>query len=426
MARIYEYQGKGLLKKMGIKVPNGAVATTPDEARDIALRIGKPVVIKAQVWATGRFGAGGVKFANNPDEAFGNAQAILGTKIKGLPVRLVLVEEMLDIEREFYLAIVVDSSMKVKAPVLIFSTQGGTGVEELAARTPEGVVKHVIDPLQGLVPAAIRPILSKLKLDANVAEELTAAICGLYGVFKQYDARNAEINPLVWTKSGDVYAADCHVNLDDNSIFRHRDFGIKVPRDMEREPSDLEQLAWDHIEEGDFRGTGYFAQMITDFKREEIYVGFHGIGGGGSMLGAAALLKRGIKIANYADTSGDPPASKIYKVIKAIFSQPIAAYVLTGACLANQEQWYHAFAIVKALKEELRERPGFPVIVLLAGNKEVEAMEILREGLRDLDIRFELYGRDYIYKSDYIGERTEALIAEYFKDRRRIVPSRVR
>jgi succinyl-CoA synthetase beta subunit len=185
---------------------------------------------------------------------------------------------------------------------------------------------------------------------------------------------------------------------------------------MDREPTELEQLAWDQIEEGDYRGTGYFAQMVTNFEKQEKYVGFHGIGGGGSMLGAAALLNRGIKIANYADTSGDPPASKIYKVIKVIFSQPILAYAVLGACLANQEQWYHAFAIVKALREELRDRPGFPVVILLAGNKEQEAMEIIRNGLKDVKPRLELYGRDYIYYSDHIAERVETLIKEYLKE----------
>ncbi|OPY92308.1 MAG: hypothetical protein A4E73_01268 [Syntrophaceae bacterium PtaU1.Bin231] len=125
-----------------------------------------------------------------------------------------------------------------------------------------------------------------------------------------------------------------------------------------------------------------------------------------------------MKIANYADTSGDPPASKVYKVVKAIFSQPISAYVMTGACLANQEQWYHAFALVKVLREELRDRPGFPVLILIAGNREKEAIQILKDGLKDMDIRLEIYGREYIYRSDYIGERAEKLIAEYLNEER--------
>ncbi len=416
MARIYEYQGKELLKKAGVLVPAGDVAAAPEEARKIAARIRKPVAIKAQVWATGRFEEGGIKFAKTPDEAAARAKEILGMKIKGLVVKKVLVEEMLSIEHEYYAGIVINSSIKVKAPELIFTTEGGTGVEEVAARNPERVARMVIDPLVGLENAALKETLKKMGIQGSLQEGIANAIGSLYKVFKESDSRAAEMNPFILTKDGKIYAADCHITLDDSSIFRHPEFGIKVPRDMEREPTELEQLAWDNIEEGDYRGTGYFAQMVTDFKKDEIYVGFHGIGGGGSMLGAAALLNRGMKIANYADTSGDPPASKVYKVIKAIFSQPISAYIMTGACLANQEQWYHAFAMVKALREELAQRPGFPVIILLAGNKETESMEILKNGLKDMNIRLELYGRDYIYNSDYIGQRAEKMIAEYLKE----------
>lgn len=418
MARIYEYQGKQLLNKLGIKIPAGAVASTPEEAKRVAAKIGKPVVIKAQVWATGRFKAGGVKFADKPEEVLQKAMDVLSAKIKGLAVHKVLVEERLDILQEYYAGIVVNPSVAVKAPVLVFSTEGGTGVEEVAARNPERVGRLVIDPIKGLEKKEIDELLKKMHVEEDRREKIAAAVFGLYGVFKTYDARSAEMNPFVLTKSGDVYAADCHIALDDSSVFRHPELGIIVPRDMDREPMELEQLAWNEIEANDYRGTGYFAQMVTEYKEGEVYIGFHGIGGGGSMLGAAALIKRGLRIANYADTSGDPPASKVYKVIKAIFAQPISAYVLTGACLANQEQWYHAFAIVKALKEELKNKPGFPVLLLIAGNKEAETMEILREGLKYLNIRLELYGRDYIYRSDYIGERAENLIAEYLEEKK--------
>jgi len=114
------------------------------------------------------------------------------------------------------------------------------------------------------------------------------------------------------------------------------------------------------------------------------WLGFHGIGGGGAMLGASAFVARGFKIANYADTSGDPPASKIYSVIRCILEQPVDGYVLMGACLANQEQWHHAHALVKVFKEEAKKRPGFPVIMLIGGNKEKETHEIIREGFKNL------------------------------------------
>ncbi len=162
MARIFEYQGKQLLRKAGMKIPAGEVAGSPVEARKIAGKIGKPVAIKAQVWATGRFQAGGVKFADNAEDAFRKAEEVLGRKIKGQQVKNVLVEEKLQVAHEYYAGIVIDSSMTVKAPVLIFSTEGGTGVEEVAARNPERVARQTIDPLTGLDPSAVDGMLKKM------------------------------------------------------------------------------------------------------------------------------------------------------------------------------------------------------------------------------------------------------------------------
>lgn len=412
MARIYEYQGKQLLKSVGVPIPQGEIASTPQEAKKIAERIGKPVAIKAQVWATGRFKAGGIQFAETPEEAEQAAKKILDSEIKGLSVEKVLVEERLDVDREFYIGVIVDNSYKVKAPLLVFSTEGGVDVEEVASRNPERIAKMVVDYLHGVDLSDIYSLLSKVNLDSD---EISKAAYGLYETFKQYDARVAEINPLVLTKDGKVLAADCRITLDDNSIFRHPEFGIKVPRDMEREPTELDKIAWT-IEEGDFRGTGYFAQMVPKIE-EEGYIGFHGIGGGGAMLGASALINRGLKIADYADTSGDPPASKVYRVIKAILSQPIDGYILMGACLANQEQWHHAHGIVKILREELKDRPGFPVLLLIAGNKERETHAILKQGLKNLPIRWELYGRDYIYQTDFIADRFKTMLDEYLKEK---------
>jgi succinyl-CoA synthetase beta subunit len=298
---------------------------------------------------------------------------------------------------------------------VIFSTEGGVGVEEVAARNPEKVATLTVDYLRGVGPEEANQLLSQLSFDGTLSpdlfNELSRIICNLYKAFKEYDARAAEINPLVLTQDQHICAADCRFTVDDNSVFRHPEFGIKVPRDMERSPTRLEEIAW-AIEEDDYRGTGYFTQMFPKLEGKG-WLGFHGIGGGGAMLGASAFLARGFKIANYADTSGDPTASKVYLVIKSIFSQPIDGYVMMGACLANQEQWHHAHAIVKALREEAKRRPGFPVVILLAGNKEQEAHEIIKIGLKDVPLRWELYGRDYIYDTDFIANRVEELVRLY-------------
>ncbi len=421
MARIYEYQGKGLLKKMGLAVPVGECVETPEAARKAAALIGKPTVIKAQVFAAGRFKAGGIQFAATPQEAEIKARQLLGSQIKGLQVSKVLVEEQLNVQKELFCGVTVSNSHRVKGPVLIFGAEGGTSVEEVARRNPERVASLVVDYLAGVSMEDARGLLARVSfdgppLDKEVADQVAQALVRIYEAFVAYDARGVEVNPLVLSKDRGVVAADCHFTIDDNSVFRHPELEIRVPRDMDRPPTDLEVRAWS-IEEGDYRGTGYFAQMVPEIRGEG-WLGFHGVGGGGAMLGATAFVARGFKIANYADTSGDPPASKIYSVVKYILSQPIDGYVLMGAVLANQEMWHHAHALVKAFREEAPKRPGFPVVLLLAGNKEKETHEIIRNGFKELPLRWELYGRQYIYATDFIADRVEALVKAYQADKR--------
>ena len=413
MPKLYEYQGKRLLKNLNISVPQGEVASTPAEAGRIAAKLAKTVVIKAQVGATGRFKAGGIKFAQNAVEAEKVAQELLGKEIKGLKVGKVLVEEKLPIEREFYTGVIVNDSCKIKGPVLMFSTQGGVDIEEVAAKFPEKVVSMNVDVLKGLTVEDIRNLVSKLDVSPSLVGRLSQAVYGLYQVFKKCSARSAEINPLVLTQDGKIYPADCRIVVDEASVFKHPELEIEYPRDIGRAPTELEQLAW-KVEEKDYRGVGYFVQMAKDFGPGEGYIGFHGIGGGGAMLGADALIRHGLKLADYADTSGNPTASKVYRVVKLIFSQPnIDGYILMGACIANQEQWHHAHAVLRALREELESRPNFPVILLIAGNKEAESLEILKEGLKGVPAKVEIYGRDYVYNVDYVAKRMKTLVREY-------------
>jgi succinyl-CoA synthetase beta subunit len=420
MARLYEYQGKEILKNIGIPVPEGKCAVSAKEVRKVAEGIGKPVVLKAQVWATGRMAAGGIKFAITPQEAEAAAKELIGQEIKGLKVEKVLVEEQLEVDRELYAGVIVSNSYKVKGPVFIFSSEGGSSIEEVSERSPERISRLDVDFLKGFSQEDALRLISDVSfnsahLSQDFPQKLAEIICGVYTAFRQYDARNIEVNPLIITKKNQIIAADCHVTIDDNSVFRHPELGIELPRDMERPPTELEKKAWT-IEDGDYRGTGYFAQMVPKIEGEG-WLGFHGIGGGGAMLGASAFVARGLKIANYADTSGDPPASKIYRVIKCILSQPIDGYVLMGACLANQEQWHHAHALVKAFREEAKKRSGFPVLMLIGGNKERETHEIIKEGFKDLPLRWELYGREYIYDTDFIANRVEALVKDYQKEK---------
>lgn len=405
-----------MLKKVKVPVPEGDVASTTQEAMKIAEKIGKSVVVKAQVWVTGRLKAGGIRFAENRKEAEKVAGEILDAEIRGFRVQKVLVEERLDIDKEYYLGVIVDDSYKTRAPVLMFSTEGGVDIEEVAERSPDKIARMTIDVLRGVRTYDAYNLIMTLGLPNAILKPMSTAICGIYEVFRRYDARAAEINPLVLTNDGRVIAADCRVTIDDSSVPRHPELGIEVARESAKLPTELDRVAW-KIEEGDYRGTCFFAQLVPEIE-ERGYVGYHGIGGGGAILGVDALGRKGLKIANYADTSGNPTAAKVYRCAKCVLSQPgIEGYVLGGFCVANQEQWHHAHGLVKAFSEELADKPGFPVVIVLAGNKEKESLEILSEGLKDLPIRLEIYGSEHVLDTDFIAERTRRLVEDYRKER---------
>lgn len=412
MARLHEYQGKDLLREMGVRIPRGGVARTPQEAQHIAAQLDGPVAIKAQIWATGRFKAGGIQFASDAGEAERVASELLGAHIKGFDVEAVLVEERLEITRELYAGIIVDDSHRVRAPVLLLSTEGGIDIEEVARDSPQRIARLTVDVRRGVRTYDAYNLALSLGLSGQVLSEVGRAICGLYSAFRRYDARSAEINPLVLLADGKVCAADCRISIDDASVMRHPELGISFPRESDRPPTVLERLGW-QIEADDYRGVSFFAQMVPEDQAQGC-IGYHAISGGAALLAADALTRHGLKLANFAETSGNPPASKVYRCAKIILSQPgIEGYCLIGAVIANQDQRHHARGLVKAFKEDLASRPGFPAVVLLAGNKEEEALRILEEGLGDLPLQLELYGREHIHRLDMIAERMKALLQEY-------------
>ncbi len=413
MPKINEYEGKKLLEKSEILIPRGKIAFTAEQAYSIAENLGGNVVIKALVGTTSRFKKGLIDFAHN---AF-VAKKIAGELLNKPDVNKVLIEEKLDIEKEYYLGIIVDDSYKIKSPVLMFSANGGIDFEQVSE---EKVLNMKIDIVDGLNINDVESSISNLDVPASLIKPLSKIAEQLYGVFRKYDCRSAEINPLVVTKNGKIYAADCKIEIDGASMFRQTEFDIDD--NNEQKLSGLNAIARE-MEKEDYRGTGYFMQMIKhselEQKQDEDIIGFHAIGGGAVILGIKSLDNYCLKPANIADTSGNPPTSKIYRVIKLIFSQNIDGYMLMGAVFANQDQRYHALALVKALREELKDKPNFPVIILIAGNKEKETIEILNHELKELPAKIEIYGRDYIYQLDYLAERMKILIKKYKKSKMR-------
>lgn len=415
MAKFFEYQGKEHFRKAGIPTPEGVLASTSVEAEQAAAQLARPVVVKAQVWAGGRGKSGAVKFAHTPQEAGQAAADILGMEVKGLEVKQVLVEEKLDIVQEFYAGVVINSAQEVRGPVLMFSPEGGVDIESVPR---DRIAMQNVDVIKGLMPYDTLNMAVSMGVTGKILRQVADVVYKLYQLFRKLDCRTLEINPLVLTRDNRVLAADCRMAVDDQALFRHPELGIKIGREFLKEPTEFDLIGWS-FEASDFRGTSYVAEMAPP---EEVaqggYIGFHGIGGGAAMLGMDAVNKVDLKVADFADTSGNPTASKVYRVVKLIMAQPgIEGYLLSGFMMANQEQWHHAHGIVKALREELPSRPGFPVVILLCGNKEHESQEILKEGLADLRARIEIYDREHVYDSNFIGGRLKALVEAYRTER---------
>ncbi len=248
--KIHEYQGKELLKKYGVAVPRGLVARSPEEAYHAAKELGTDVVVvKAQIHAGGRGKGGGVKLAKSADEARELAREILGMKLvthqtgpEGREVRTIFIEEGLPIDKEFYLGIVLDRV--TGRPVFMASSAGGMDIEEVAAHTPEKILKETIDPAVGFRPFQARKLAFGLGLPAALINQAVKFMLALYEAYEGMDASLLEINPFLLTKDNRLIALDAKVTFDDNALFRHQEF--HALRDLnEEEPLEIEASKFD-------------------------------------------------------------------------------------------------------------------------------------------------------------------------------------
>src|SRR5438477_4550031 len=334
MARLHEYQGKAILAANGFKIPRGRATSSADEAMAAAKELGGEVVIKIQAWTTGRAGIGGVAFARKPADLRGHAARMLSMKVGQFPVEAVLVEEKIDIDREFFLSFAIDDA--ARAPVIIFATGGGTGIEDRATSTR----RIPCDVKNGPTDAALNDTVESSGLSSKHAKMLAESIRKLFNAARSVEARSLEINPLVLTKNGEFVAADCRITIDDYAGVRHPEFKIEIAREFDHPPTALERVAY-AVEQNDHRGTFYFAQLATAAAKESKgLVGFHGAGGGGSMMSMDAIVNAGFTIANFTDTSGNPSASKVYRAARIILAQPdLVGYFGSGSGVASQEQY---------------------------------------------------------------------------------------
>lgn len=404
MAQLHEHQAKKILAGNGIEIPRGQVAFSPQEAREIAENLGGNVVVKAQIHSTSRAAAGGIKFASNAEEAEKRAAEMLGKEIAGNICEAVLIDEKAEIEREFYLGFIVDTTLK--RPTLLFSDTGGSGIEERAESMrkmvcsirKEPTVEEIIQSF-GFSREHPHGHFTPEGITLNIAEILQK----LYRTAKKTDARTAEINPLALLKDGRLVALDCRISVDDYADFRQKDLGIEIARELGHTPTKLEKIAWE-IEKDDFRGTFYFVEILED--KSAIRIGFHGAGGGGSMASLDAAQRNGLSPACYVDTSGNPPASKVYRAARIILSIPnIRGYFLSGSGVASQEQFGLARAVLKAFLEI---KPKIPAVLRLGGNGEDIAKELVEKYAKFLPAPIEAYRKKD--SADFCAARLRELI----------------
>ena len=351
---IHEYQAKEIFRAHGIPVPWGEVAVTPDEAHAKASQSGGPVVVKAQVHAGGRGKAGGVQLAKTPDEARAAAGKILGMEIKGLTVRKVLVTTAMDIESEVYMGILMDR--KSGGPLIMLSAAGGIDIEEVARTTPEKIIKAPVDPRRGLRAFEARNLAFQVMPNANAAKQATKILLSLYRAFMAVDASLAEINPLITTPDGEVWAIDAKVNLDDNGLFRHPD--IAALRDVESEAP----------AEGDARKAG------LSYVKLDGNVGCV-VNGAGLAMATMDLIKHyGGEPANFLDIGGSSSPEKVTSAMQIIYSDPNVKAILFNIFGGITRCDDVARGIVQAVEGS---KPPVPIVVRLTGTNEDEGRALL-------------------------------------------------
>lgn len=354
--KLQEYQSKRIFAQYGVPVPEGGIASTPQEAREIAKRLGKPVVVKAQVLVGGRGKAGGVKLAATPEEAEAVASQILSMDLKGLHVRSVLVEEASDIASEIYLSVVVDRA--AKRPVMMASSEGGVEIEEVARTTPEKIIRILVDPFLGLQDYQIREAAYGIGLGSDLVRGFLKVAKGLYSAFTKSDASLAEINPLVVTAGRTLLAVDAKMLLDDNALSRHPD--LAEMRNLEEEMP-AERKA---------RGYG------MSYVQLDGTIGCM-VNGAGLAMATMDLTKLyGGAPANFLDIGGGAKADKVAAALRLILSdenvQAVLFNIFGGITRCDEV----ARGILAALEEV---ETDVPMVARLVGTNEEEGRAILAE-----------------------------------------------
>jgi succinyl-CoA synthetase beta subunit len=354
--KLHEYQSKRIFAQYGVPIPEGDVATTAAEARQIAQRLGGSVVIKSQVLVGGRGKAGGIKVAGDADEAEALADQILGMVIKGLTVDRVLVDQAADIRQEIYLGITIDRAQR--KPVMMASSEGGVEIEEVAKATPEKIFKLAIDPAMGLMDYQARNLAFHLGLRRTFIRQFTTIAQGLYRAFMKSDASLAEINPLVITGDEKLLAVDGKIVLDDNALFRHK--GLAELRDIQEEAEAERQAR--HAGLSYVKLDGEIGCMVN---------------GAGLAMATMDITKLyGGEPANFLDIGGGAKSDKVAVALRIILSDPNVKAVLFNIFGGITRCDEVARGILSALEEIPTD---VPMVARLVGTNEEEGRQILAD-----------------------------------------------
>jgi succinyl-CoA synthetase beta subunit len=366
---VHEYQGKQILKQYGVDVPNGHVAFTPEEAVEAAKKLGGDLwVVKAQIHAGGRGKAGGVKLARSLEEVREHAENLLGkvlvthqTGPEGKVVKRLLIEEGLPIEKEYYVGVVIDRS--TGRVVMMASEEGGTEIEEVAAKTPEKIFKEVVDPAVGLLPFQARRLAYNINIPKDKVNKAVKFMMGLYRAFVDKDCSLAEINPLITTKDGRVMALDAKMNFDSNALFRHpdivemRDLDEEDPKEIEASKYDLNYIALD----------GNIGCLVN---------------GAGLAMATMDIIKfYNGEPANFLDVGGGATTEKVTEAFKIILSDPNVKGIFVNIFGGIMKCDVIATGVVEAAKQVGLDRP---LVVRLEGTNVDLGKKILEESGLDI------------------------------------------
>ena len=355
--RLFEFEAKDILRKYRLPIPQGDIASSADEAAQIAKKLGGAVALKSQILTSSRGKAGGIIFASDANEAKEKAENLLKSTIKGNRVDKILVEEKLPITQEFYTSVTIDRSLKTY--IILASTQGGVDIEEVAQSNPEKIIRKPVDPLSGFDYKDALEMLQGLGLRGNLASKLAHILSTLYKIALDYDAELVETNPLAETPQGELIAADARIIIDDNAIFRHPEFKDK----------DLVRLD-DTPLEAEARREG-FAYVDLDGD-----IGIIGNGAGLMMATLDLVNLFGGRPANFLDIGGGARPEVVERALSLVMSKPQVKAILVNILGGITRCDLVAQGVISALSKASNKKP---IVVRMMGTNEEEGARMLKE-----------------------------------------------